>query len=186
MRPRTLFFAAAAVAIAACDNSAFNPIASVENEVDTITLGALRSTALTDPSAYSVTARLAVRTDQVIGPNFDFVYDIDSARGPAFYPAEVTGVLPKSATNPGLKRTATPFDSLTIADLNGYISDSLVPIDSGDVFLARSQITCAQGVPNYAKLEVLSIDAAAHTVTFRVLSDINCGFRGLKPGLPKA
>jgi hypothetical protein len=40
-------------------------------------------------------------------------------------------------------------------------------------------------VPKYAKLEVLSFDEAARTVTFRILIDENCGFKGLEPGLPQ-
>ena len=184
MRLRTLASLAAAALIAACSNSNLLPIASVANQVDTVTLGALRSTSVETPSAYSVVASSAVRTDLLVGPNFDFLYDIDSAKGPALYPAGVTGVLPKASTNPGLKRMSVAFDSIKIADLNGYVTDSILPVDTGDVFLVRSAITCAQGVPQYGKLEVTGIDTAAHEVTFKILVDNNCGYRGLLPGIP--
>jgi len=38
-------------------------------------------------------------------------------------------------------------------------------------------------VPFYGKLEILSFRDS--TVTFKVLTDLNCGFRELVPGLPK-
>jgi hypothetical protein len=38
------------------------------------------------------------------------------------------------------------------------------------------------GVPLYGKLEILSFQDS--TVTFKVLTDLNCGFRDLVPGLP--
>jgi hypothetical protein len=31
---------------------------------------------------------------------------------------------------------------------------------------------------------VLAVDDLARTVTFRILTDDNCGFKGLAPGLP--
>jgi hypothetical protein len=40
------------------------------------------------------------------------------------------------------------------------------------------------GLPKYAKLEVLSFDDVTRIVTFRIITDDNCGFRGLEPGLP--
>jgi len=40
------------------------------------------------------------------------------------------------------------------------------------------------GLPKYGKLEVVSFDDVARSVTFRILTDDNCGFKGLQPGLP--
>jgi hypothetical protein len=37
----------------------------------------------------------------------------------------------------------------------------------------------------YAKLHVLAIDRAARRLDFEILTDINCGYRGLEPGVPK-
>jgi hypothetical protein len=47
----------------------------------------------------------------------------------------------------------------------------------------RSRVICtALGVPQYAKLEILALDNKS--VTFQVLVDRNCGYKGLAPGLP--
>jgi hypothetical protein len=50
----------------------------------------------------------------------------------------------------------------------------------------RSRVTCTIGVPKYAKLEIVGFDDVARTVSFRILIDDNCGFRGLEPGLPNS
>jgi hypothetical protein len=185
MRLRTLLAVAGAAAVVACSNTNLLPIASVANTVDTVTLGAIRSTPVGTPSAYSVALTNAIRTDIPGSPIPDFIYDIDSVAGPALIPAEAAKMLPHSATNPGLRPKSVPFDSIKTADLNGYTTDSLVPVDSGNVLEVRSLISCAQGVPLYAKLQVLGIDSVAHTVTFQILVDGNCGYRGLQPGLPQ-
>lgn len=185
MRLRLLSALTAAIAIAACNNDSLLPLPTDTNRQDTIVLGALRSSSIETPSAYSVINRAAVRTDAPFGASFDFLYDIDPVKGPAFYPAEVAGVVPKASTNPGLKRMSVPFDSIKIADLNGYVNDSIVPIDSGDVFLVRSGVACGSGLSLYGKIEVTKIDTAAHAVTFLAVMDITCGYRGLELGYPK-
>ncbi len=183
MRIRNFLLASAAAAtLAACGADSFLPQPTVENVVDTITLGALRSTPVGIPSAYSLSNSVPVRTD--LSSNYDFAYDIDSVLGPALYPAQATGVYFPSSTNPGLQRMTVAFDSITKALSNGYTLDAALAIDSGDVFLARSLIRCNIGVPEYGKLQVLSIDSVAHTVTFQIMVNNNCGYRGLQPGLP--
>jgi len=63
-----------------------------------------------------------------------------------------------------------------------------VQIRVSDVFYARSQPapTCILAIPNYAKLEVLSMNDSSRSVEIQVLANINCGYRSLEPGLPKA
>jgi hypothetical protein len=39
-------------------------------------------------------------------------------------------------------------------------------------------------VPAYGKLEILSFDADNRTISFRVLANLNCGYKGLEPGIP--
>ncbi|MBW8772260.1 MAG: hypothetical protein JF590_03040 [Gemmatimonadetes bacterium] len=182
MRLRTLLLATvAAVVMTACSDPFGLPTATEENNLDTVTLGALHFTPVSLPSAYSVTAG-RIRTE--VSTNYDMVYDIDSVLGPVLLPAQLTGVYFPSATNPGLQRTTTPFDSIKIAPSNGYKVDQPFAVDTGDLFLLRSAIRCGNGVPNYAKLQILSIDSVAFTVTFLVRRDTNCGYRGLESGVP--
>ena len=183
MRCRTLLLAPVAAALmVACGDPYGLARPTVENVVDTITLGALRSTGVSVPSAYSLSNSVPVRTD--LSSNYDFAYDIDPTLGPVLLPAQLTGVYFASATNPGILRTTTPFDSIKIAPSNGYKVDQPFTVDSGDSFIARSLIRCGNGVPEYGKLQILAVDSVAHTVKFKIMVNNNCGYRGLQPGLP--
>ncbi len=183
MRLRTLLLAPLAAALlVACGDPYGLARPTVENVVDTITLGALHFTAVSIPSAYSLSNSVPVRTD--LSANYDFVYDIDTLLGPVLLPAQLTGVYFPSATNPGILRSGVAFDSIKIAPSNGYKVDQPFTVDSGDVFIARSLIRCSNGVPEYGKLQILTIDSVAHTVQFQIMVDNNCGYRGLQSGLP--
>jgi hypothetical protein len=188
MRARTLCFGllAAAALLASCSDDSL-PSATEENTVDTLTLGAVWGTPVGTPSAYRMSGSNEsphlVRVD--LSANYDFLFDIDSVDGPELFPAQATGVLPPSDANPGLFLTTTPFDSITSAKSNGYITDAPVAADSGDVFYLRSLVTCGIGVPLYGKLEILQVDTVARTMTFAVMVNRNCGYRELQPGLPQ-
>lgn len=186
MRIRTLLAAAVlAGLVAACGSEDFLAKPTDQNDTVRVTLGALLSTPVGTSSGYATRpngsgpVRLDVSTD------LEFIYDIDSVLGPAFYPAEAKGLLVHSSTNPGLQRMAVPFDSLLQARSNGYTLDAPLAVDSGDVFLVRSRVRCNIGVPIYSKLEVLGVDSVAHTVTFLIMVNMNCGYRDLDYGLPK-
>lgn len=183
MRFRTIPLAALVLVTLACGEDRFLADPSAENVVDTFTLGALRHSPLSIESGFEISLTKPVfTTDPSL--RIDFLYDLDSVAGPAFLPAQVAGLLPPSATNPGFKRMDVPFDSILIASRNGYVVDEVIPIDSGDVFLVRSLIRCSIGVPHYGKLVVTGIDTVLNTVTFHVMVNQNCGYRGLEPGLP--
>jgi len=184
MRVRTYCFGllAAAAVLASCSEDDL-PSATIENAVDTFTIGALWGTPVGTASAYRLFESHLVRTD--LSAAYDFLYDVDPVLGPAFYPAEVTGVIPPSSSNPGMFLATTAFDSIKSAKSNGYITDAVVAVDSGDVLYLRSLVTCGIGVPYYGKLEVLSIDTVAKTLKFIVMVNQNCGYRDLQPGLPQ-
>jgi hypothetical protein len=50
-------------------------------------------------------------------------------------------------------------------------------------------VTCSAGFAAvyYAKLHVLEIDTTPNvrSMKFEILTDINCGYRGLAPGVPR-
>ena len=163
---------------AACGDSNGLADPTIDNVVDTITLGALEGTPIQTPSAYSI-LNGAVRTDQTTA--FEFAYNVDSTGRHVFLPQEVLG-LSGSGVKPGLQASDAAFDAITVAPSNGYIVDSAVAIEVGQRWLVRSRVFCTLGVPEYAKLEILSF--ADSMVTFKVLADNNCGYKGLEPGLP--
>jgi hypothetical protein len=134
------------------------------------------------PSGFAVDGSRLVRTDQSV--DFDFAYNVEADGQPVFLPRAVLGIEPNASVNPGLQLRSESFDAITVAASNGYVTDQAVPIAVGERYMVRGRITCSIGVPRYAKLEVQAIDNGARTVTFRVLTDDNCGFKGLEPGLP--
>jgi hypothetical protein len=187
MRSRTLLAAAVlAGLVAACGSEDFLADPTEANDTVRVTLGALLSTPVTTPSGYRTSPTLGsgpVRLD--LSTDLEFIYDIDPVLGPALYPAEAKGLLTHSSTNPGLQRMAVPFDSLHQARSNGYILDVPLAVDSGDVFLVRSRVRCSIGVPIYSKLQVVGVDSVAHTMTFLIMVNGNCGYRDLDFGLPQ-
>jgi hypothetical protein len=110
---------------------------------------------------------------------------VESDGSHVFLPRAALGIDSSATVNPGsLARTET-FEAIKVAPSNGYVTNRAIPIAVGQRFVVRSRVTCTIGVPKYAKLEVVDIDEVAKTVAFRVLTDDNCGFKGLEPGLPK-
>lgn len=187
MTPRRRLVAVTAVVTglallaAACSNTTGLPAAFYTNAVDTVTLYALRGTAITLPSAYSIQDRLTVRTDTTV--NLDFAFDFDSSGKAALLQ---TAALHLGRAS-GVQRTSTAFAAITTALTGGYNVDSAVTVDTGTVLYALSRpVTCVIGaVPLYAKLHVLSVDTVARRLEFEILVDQNCGYRGLAPGLPQ-
>jgi hypothetical protein len=170
------------VAAAACSDSNGLPDATLTNVERTDTLYALVGTPVATPSGYALEGNRRVRTD--LSVDFDFAYNIEPDGRHVFIPRAALGIEPTASVNPGLQARSESFEAITVAASNGYITDRVVPIAPGERYLVRSRITCTIGVPKYAKLEVVSFDDLTRLVTFRVLTNDNCGFRGLEPGLP--
>jgi hypothetical protein len=189
MRPArllpALLFLAATTALGACDPLSLNP-ATIDNRVDSVRIWAVNGTPVSLPSGYDVTLRSRVRLDQVT--TFDFVYAIAPDGGHVFLPIAAIAPTGRTTGNPGLLATTTPFDSITVAQQVGYVTNDTLRATVGQVFYLRSAVNtsvCSLGIPFYGKLEVLAFDDEERSVTFRVLDNINCGYRGLEVGLPK-
>jgi hypothetical protein len=161
-----------------------NPLgnAQFENVVDTVVLSALVGTPITQPSAYSMADGRSVRTDQTSA--FDFAYNILPDGRHVFLPLATLGFTSATA-QPGFLATDDAFDQITEAPLNGYLTIDTITAAPDARFIVRGRVVCtALGVPNYGKLRVISFDDTDRTVTFEVLANRNCGFRGLNPGIP--
>ena len=187
MRLRHLLSLCASVALAAaCDDSVDLAPASVPNVVDTFTVGSLTGSPVSLPSAYSVADGNVVRTD--VSSAFDFAYDVDATGRHVFLTLEVMRLSDTEGSGPGLQYTNKTFEQLSTAPSNGWITNDTIVVDSGTVMLLRSRIICGGlGVPLYGKLQVLAIDDTPgnETITFQALSNENCGYKSLMPGLPR-
>jgi hypothetical protein len=178
---RPILLLALAVAIACSNDSLGTP--DQVSVIDTVTLGAIEGTPISVPSGYNISIG-AIRTDQV---DFEFAYNVrklaDGTYQRVFLPRAALGLASTNSADPGLIRRDQTFDEITRAPSNGYTADSAVPVQLGERYVVRSRVVCTIGVPYYGKLEILSFQDS--TVTFKVLTDLNCGFKDLVPGLPK-
>jgi len=170
-------------ALVACGTGTTLPPPRIENLVDTTTLYALSGTSIHLPSGFDVVSGTAVRTDRDYP--LDFAFDLDTAGTATLWPAGMLGLI----GTPGLLRSDQAFADVLSAPLDGYVSDSLLIVDEGAVFVARSRAssslcTLSSSLPRYGKFHVLAIDRQARSVTLEFLVDQNCGYRGLEPGLP--
>lgn len=177
--PLTAFVVAAA--LAACGDDFQLPPARAPNVLDTVSVYALTGTAVGTPSGYQLEFRRVVRTDQTA--SFDFAFDITAAGDPVFLPTGPLGLGEAS----GLMVSPEPFDSIEVAPNSGYVYDSSTTAAVGSELLVQSRVTtCSYGgtASYYAKLRVLAVDPGQRRADFEILVDINCGYRGLEPGLP--
>jgi hypothetical protein len=180
---RSLPFAILLFAATACSDSNGLPDASLTNVERTETLYALVGTPVSTPSGYALEGSRRVRTD--LSVDFDFAFNLEAEGRPVLLPRAALGIDPTATVNPGFLARSETFEAIKVAPSNGYVTDRAIPIVAGERYVVRSRVTCSIGVPKYAKVEVLSVDDAARTVTFRIITDDNCGFKGLEPGLPK-
>ena len=169
---------------AACSDSNSLGDATEVNAVDTVTLGSLEGTSISTPSGYRISTG-PVRTDQTV--EFEFAYNVrrldDGSYQRVLLPLAALGLTSTNQVEPGLQRREESFDDISHAPSNGYVSDSAVPVQLGERYVVRSRVVCSIGVPLYGKLQILSFQDS--TITFQVLTDQNCGFKGLLPGLPE-
>jgi hypothetical protein len=183
--PLTIFSALAVVAATgACSNPNALPPVQFDNVVDTTTLYALTGTPIGEPSGYDGVGAVPVRTD--LNAPFDFAIDLDSANQLVLYPSGTLGL----TNNPGILLSTTEFTALQSAPLDGYVQDSTVVVEPGDVFVLKTRLSntlCLAGaLPRYGKFRVLAVDPQARSATFELLMDLNCGYRGLQPGTPES
>src|SRR5436189_6302044 len=78
--------------VVGCTDTNGLPAPFFANEVDTVSLYALRGTALTLPSAYTLLGAQAVRPE--LTPSLDFAFDFDSLDAPGLDPSGRTTLGP--------------------------------------------------------------------------------------------
>lgn len=175
--------AIAVLGLMACGDPNQLPPANLPNVVDTFTVFALTGTEVWQPSGYAATEFRVVRLDQ--SNTADLAFDIQNGQ-PVMLPAKLIGQPGSGSVDPGLLATPLAFDAITYAENEGYNSVDTTHATIGQRYYLRARLTpqCFLGVPTYAKMEVLEIDALVRSMTFRVLVNANCGYKSLEPGLP--
>ena len=189
MRISSLLAVVLAAVLVACGNPLALLPASIASTVDTVEMFSVNGTGIDKASAYVIPERRPVRLGvDATRYNFDFVYRL-TLTGPEFAPYAAVAANNDTTITSGksaFQVTTTPFDAITLAEQVGYEPNKPLKLAVGQVMYVRSALPngCYLSIPYYAKLEVLSFDEAARSVKFRVLVDINCGYRGLETGIP--
>lgn len=173
--PKLLLVALAASLLAACDDPFAPTLAPVPDEPSLATLFDFRTSELREASAFDLASGGAVRTDQTAG--WDFLVELDQG---TFLLRPRSSVLDVTSTA-GLQPASVPFEELSMAPEEGYVTDDPVPVEEGAVYAARSR---RQGIGclRFLKLEVLETDVASGRLEIRHLGNPNCGRRTLVAG----
>jgi hypothetical protein len=182
MRPGVVLLSAA-IGLAACSENNL-PDAVFTNAEDTVTVFSVSGTEVFKPSGYAMTERRSVRLDQ--SASADFAFEITPEGNAILLPGALVGQPGSGGIDPGLQMTTQPFDNIRDAVTNGYRTLDTMPVTPGQVYFLRSRIpgNCFLGVPAYGKVEILNLDLEERFVVFRVLANLNCGYKSLEPGIP--
>lgn len=179
-RSRGVLWLAAVALGLGCGDAFERLLGPVPEEPTEVTLVDFRTGPLTEPSAFDLIGARAVRVDQT--SQWDFLYFLLAAGVAELRPFEaVTG----SFSEAGLQKVSTSFEATTLAPEEGYLTDEPVAVEEGDVLVVRSRrdpafagLRCRR----FGKLEILRVEPATATLTFRHLINPNCERRGLVPG----
>lgn len=183
--------AIAAVALVSAATSCGDPTAikaQFETDSAKVEVFALNGTAPTLPSAIRTRSIIPVRVGNDFA--FDVAFDLtDAGELIAYTPRAVANEL-VGVRRVGLTLAEGPFEALTKAPSGGFEYDSLLSVPAGKLLLVDVIEPACVGLsilgPNVrSKIQVDSIVMARRAIYLRVLSNPNCGFRDLTPGLPK-
>jgi hypothetical protein len=174
------------VAAVACSADPYAPKALYSVNADTLHVRSLNGTGAEAESGIRLLTASNVVPDYTEG--FDFALDIDSLGRVVLIPR--TKILTCTVIcQLGIKIVPTdsvPFDSLFDAPKAGYTYDSVtvLPVGATVAFVTKEIFCQPSNISTfdlYAKMIVDSVRPADRSIFVRVVSDPNCGFRGLVP-----
>ena len=170
-----------------CSSDPYAPKALYPVSTDTIRVLALNGTAAEAASAVRLlTAQSSVPDFSEV---FDFALDIDAGGKVILLPRSKV-VSCTSVCQLGVKiipADSVQFDKLYDAPKAGYTYDSVttIPVGATVAFVTKEVFCQPSNISTYdlyAKMIVDSVRMSDRSIFARVVSDPNCGFRGLVPG----
>jgi hypothetical protein len=174
------------VAALACSSDPYAPKALDRVFADTLRVVALSGTSAEAPSG----VRLITHESRVpdFSEQFDFALDIDGSGNVVVYP-RARVVTCSSICQLGvrvIRSDSVKFEDLFDAPKSGYTYDSVttVPVGATAVFVSKEVLCQPSNISTYdmyAKMIVDSVRASDRSIFLRLVSDPNCGFRGLVP-----
>ena len=186
-----VFLAALATPLAACQDLA-SPKAYTDTIADTLHATAFTGTPTGARSALGLySGRTFPAAPFVFAPDgsldFDLVFDIDASGKPVLIPVSKIAICTRTCQVGLQVVTDSSYDQLTKARSKGYTYDTQITLDIGrPVYIVAKATGCASDLYSndmYAKLVVDSVHAGDRSIFFRIVTDPNCGFRSLVPGV---
>ena len=188
MKSRTpLLVVALAAVAAACGEDPFAVRASLQVVTDTFVVYALNGTDPHLPAGINTPFNAPARVDSTF--NFDFALDIDAAGDVVVLPVGKVGTNFGSSRRVSFATPDVPFDSIRRAPDSGYVTDTIITVETGTPVVVQAVTPVCQGSTVaspiiYSKFVVDSIDAATRALYVRSVVDPNCGFLSFLPGVP--
>lgn len=178
--PILLLAVGLSLAWSGCEETTGPGFGPVPEEPGEITLADFGTADVREPVAFDVVRTAGVHPAQ--DASWDLLFALGDGGAAELRPrgAETEG----ESSAAGLQTVDRAFDRLDSAPEGGYATRSPVAVEEGDVLAGRSRqdpnfaITCR----HFFKLEVLSVDADARTITLRHLINPACERRNLVPG----
>lgn len=174
------------VAAVACSSDPYAPKALYPATADTLRVLALSGTSPEAESGIRLFSGSSVVPDYSEG--FDFALDINDDNEVILIPR--SKILTCTVIcQLGVKQVpvdSVPFDSLFDAPQSGYTYDSVtvLPVGVTTAFVTKEIFCQPSNISTYdlyAKMIVDSVRLSDRSIFVRVVSDPNCGFRGLVP-----
>lgn len=163
--------------------------AQTENIDTTRTVYALNGTSTSLPAAFNVRFAAPVRLDATFA--FDLAFDLDAQNDVVVYTQRKVASQLVAGRRVGLQLSDQSFAQVTEAPTSGYVYDSLVVLPRGKTLLidAVDAINCSAysflGQNIRAKMVIDSVNTTSRAIFLHILTNTNCGFKALVPGLPK-
>lgn len=163
------------------------PKAQFPNTATDITVYALNGAPAATPAGIDFLSGAPVQVDNNL--QFNVALDIDSAGRIVVYPARKVANGLAGVTSIGLQRIDAPYDDYNSAVKKGYTPDSTLVVAVGETvgFNVYDTSTCtvySLGSSYYGKFVVDSVNPAVRALYVRLVSDPNCGYVSLVPGIP--
>jgi len=163
-----------------------DPTAQFNNVNYSASLQALNGSPLNAISAINTPAASSVRPDASF--EFDVALDLDSQGRPVFVTQRRVGApLLFGGHEVGLQVLAGAFETVSEAPKTGWVRDSVLTVVPGEVVGLRVASSLCQfsSAPYFhSKMVVDSVNVSQRRIWLRILTNPNCGFRGLQPGRP--
>lgn len=173
-------------ALAGCGPDPFAPVAQTANVPTFFNLWAITGSPTPYPTAFVVANNAPVRLEPTGA--FDFAIDITAEGKLQILPTSKVITPVSGARTLGLQVSPDSYPAVTEAPRGGWVADTILELDVGQVFLVRvfSQLCQFQGTPViHAKFRVDSINVAERRAFFIGRINPNCGFRSFADGIPR-